>query len=55
MSIEKNQIMQRKVIAEIDAVVFGRSVPTSRIQKPRQPGAAGAVRAGTANTAAVRQ
>ena len=25
MSIEKNQIMQRKVISEIDAVVFGRS------------------------------
>ena len=45
MSIEKNQIMQRKVIAEIDAVVFGRS--------PR--GTASAVRSGTANTAAVRQ
>ena len=26
MSIEKNQIMQQKVIGEIDAVVFGRSV-----------------------------
>jgi hypothetical protein len=51
MSIEKNQIMQRKVIGEIDAVVFGRS----RIQKPRQHGAAGAARAGMANTAAVRQ
>jgi hypothetical protein len=42
--------MQRRVISEIDAVVFGRSV-----QKPRQHGAADAVRAGTANTAAVRQ
>jgi hypothetical protein len=50
MSIEKNQIMQRRVISEIDAVVFGRSV-----QKSRQHGAADAVRAGTANTAAVRQ
>jgi hypothetical protein len=55
MSIEKNQIMQRTVISEIDAVVFGRSVPASRIQKPRPHGAAGAARAGMANTAAVRQ
>ena len=54
MSIEKNQIMQGKVISEIDAVVFGRSVPASRIQKPRQHGAASAVRPATANTAAVR-
>jgi hypothetical protein len=55
MSIEKNQIMQQKVISEIDAVVFGRSAPASRAQKPRQPGAASAVGAGTASTAAVRQ
>jgi len=55
MSIEKNQIMQRKVISEIDAVVFGRSAPSSGAQKPRQPGAADAARSGTANTAAVRQ
>jgi hypothetical protein len=48
MSIEKNQIMQQKVISEIDAVVFGT-------QKPRQPRAASAARPGTANTAAVRQ
>jgi hypothetical protein len=54
MSIEKNQIMQRKVISEIDAVVFGRSVPASGAQKPRQAGAASAVRHGTASTAAVR-
>lgn len=46
MSIEKNQIMQRRVISEIDAVVFGRS--------PRQHGAPGAVRSSTANASAVR-
>ena len=55
MSIEKNQIMQRKVISEIDAAVFGRSAPSSGAQRPRQPGATGAARSGTANTAAVRQ
>jgi hypothetical protein len=54
MSIEKNQIMQRKVISEIDAVVFGRSVPASAAQKPRQHGAASTARPGTASTAAVR-
>jgi hypothetical protein len=55
MSIEKNRIMQRKVISEIDAAVFGRSVPASGVQKPRQAGAASAVRHGRASTAAVRQ
>ncbi|HMM92271.1 hypothetical protein [Bradyrhizobium sp.] len=55
MSIEKNQIMQRKVIAEIDAVVFGRSASGSGAHKPRQHGSASAGRSGTANTAAVRQ
>ena len=55
MSIEKNQIMQRKVISEIDAVVFGRSAPSSGAQRPRLPGAASAMRPGTANTAAVRR
>jgi hypothetical protein len=54
MSIEKNQIMQRKVIGEIDAVVFGGSAPSSGVQRPRQPGAAGAARSGTARAAAVR-
>jgi hypothetical protein len=54
MSIEKNRIMQRKVISEIDAVVFGRSVPASGVQKPRQAGAASAVRHGRDSTAAVR-
>jgi hypothetical protein len=53
MSIEKNRIMQRKVIAEINAVVFGRSVPGA--QKPREPGAAGVVRPGAARAAAVRE
>ncbi len=47
MSIEKNKIMQRKVIAEIDAVVFGR--------KPRESGAESAARPGRASTAAVRE
>jgi hypothetical protein len=51
MSIEKNKIMQRKVISEIDAAVFGRS----GAQKPREAGAAGAARPGTASTAAVRE
>jgi hypothetical protein len=55
LSIEKNQIMQRKVISEIDAVVFGRSVPAAGAQNPRQAGAASAVRHGTARNAAVRQ
>jgi hypothetical protein len=54
MSIDKNQIMQQKVISEIDAVVFGRPVPASGAQKPRQPGAANAARSGTASTAAVQ-
>jgi hypothetical protein len=48
MSIEKNQIMQQKVISEIDSVVLGRSV------KQPQPAGAGAVRHGTASAAAVR-
>ncbi len=47
MSIEKNKIMQRKVIAEIDAVVFGR--------KARESGAESAARPGRASTAAVRE
>jgi len=41
LSIEKNEIMQRKVISEIDAAIFGRSAPTSRAQKPRQTRSAG--------------
>jgi hypothetical protein len=53
MSIEKNQIMQRKVISEIDAVVFGRSAPAA--EKPREAGAASAARQGTASASAVRQ
>jgi hypothetical protein len=48
MSIEKNQIMQQKVISEIDSVVLGRSV------KQPQPAGAGVVRHGAASAAAVR-
>jgi hypothetical protein len=48
MSIEKNQIMQQKVISEIDAVVFGRSG-----KKPK-PAGADAVRRDAASAAAVR-
>jgi hypothetical protein len=54
MSIEKNLVMQQKVISEINAVVFGRSVPASGAQRPRQPGEASAARSGTASAAAVR-
>jgi hypothetical protein len=43
ISIEKNQIMQQKVIGAIDAVVFGRSVPASMAEKPR-PGRHGTAR-----------
>jgi len=54
ISIEKNQIMQQKVMSAIDAVVFGRSVPASGAQKSRRPGEASAEIPGTASTAAVR-
>ena len=48
MSIEKNQIMQQKVISEIDAAVFGRPG-----KKPK-PAGADAVRRDAASAAAVR-
>jgi hypothetical protein len=48
MSIEKNQIMQQKVISEIESAVLGRSV------KQPQPAGAGAVRRGAASAAVVR-
>jgi hypothetical protein len=54
LSIEKNQIMQEKVISAIDAVVFGRSITPSRAQKPRHPAEASAVRHGTASATTVR-
>ena len=54
MSIEKNEIMQQKVINEIDAVVFGRSVTTSAVQKPQQPAAVGAVSSGAARATSAR-
>jgi hypothetical protein len=49
ISIDKNLIMQQKVIGAIDAVVFGRSAPG-----PVHPGEAGAARHGTASAASVR-
>ena len=54
ISIEKNQIMQQKVVSEIDAVVFRRSATTSAAPKPQQPAAARAVRSGAARAASVR-
>jgi hypothetical protein len=51
ISIDKNEIMQQKVISEIDAVVFGRSVTTSAAPKRQQPAAVGAVRSGAARAA----
>ena len=53
MSIEKNQIMQHKVISAIDAVVFGRSEPASVAGKPR-PGNANVGRRSTAGVAKLR-
>ena len=37
LSIDKNQIMQQRVISAIDAVVFNRSTTPSAARKPRQP------------------
>ncbi len=54
MSIEKNAIMQQKVISEIDAVVFGRSITTSAAPKPHQPATVSAVSSGAARAASVR-
>ena len=56
MSIEKNQIMQRRVIAEINAAIFGKSAPALQARKPLPAGAAAsATPPGRAATAAVRQ
>ncbi len=52
MSIEKNRIMQRRVISEIRASVFGRPTPALATQNPPQIGAARS--AGTANTETAR-
>jgi hypothetical protein len=56
MSIEKNQIMQRRVIAEINAAIHGKSAPALQARKP-PPAAAAASSAppSRAATAAVRQ
>jgi hypothetical protein len=55
VSIDKNQIMQQKVISAIDAVVFKRSTTPSAARKPQQP-LANAVRhgSGTASAATAR-
>ncbi len=46
LTIDKDQIMQQRVISAIDAVVFNRSTTPSAAQKPRQP-VASAVRHGS--------
>jgi len=46
LSIDKNQIMQQRVISAIDAVVFNRPTTASAAQKPQQP-LASAVRHGS--------
>jgi hypothetical protein len=53
LTIEKSQVMQQKVIGEIDAVVFGRPAPATATQR-RQPGEASAVRSRSATSAAAR-
>jgi hypothetical protein len=53
MSIEKNQIMQRKVISEINAVILGESPPVSGAYKPR-PTNAGALPPHSADRGAAR-
>ena len=56
MSIEKNQIMQRRVIAEINAAILGKSAPAMQARKPLPAGAAAsATPPARAATAAVRQ
>jgi hypothetical protein len=57
LTIEKNQIMQQKVIGEIDAVVFGRPSPASparRRQQPSEASAATAAPRAAASAAAAR-
>jgi hypothetical protein len=54
ISIDKNQIMQQKVISAIDAVVFGRSITPSGAPKSRRPAEASAVRHGAASAATLR-
>jgi hypothetical protein len=51
LTIEKNQIMQQKVISEIDAVVFSRPTPASPTRR-RQPSEASAAGSGAAASAA---
>jgi hypothetical protein len=42
LSIDKNQIMQQKVISAIDAAVFNRPAMASAARNPQQPGMVGA-------------
>ncbi len=42
LSIDKNQIMQQKVISAIDAAVFNRPATASVIRNPLQPEASAA-------------
>ncbi|MCA6108930.1 hypothetical protein [Bradyrhizobium cenepequi] len=51
LTIDKSQIMQQKVIAEIDAVVFGRPAPAT-VRRP--PGEASPARSRSAGAAAAR-
>jgi hypothetical protein len=50
LSIDKNEMMQQKVISAIDAVVFSRGRPTTTATV--QPAAAGAVRVGATGASA---
>jgi hypothetical protein len=55
LTIDKNLIMQQKVISAVDAVVFNRSTAASAAPKPQQP-VATAVRhgSGAASAASAR-
>jgi len=57
LSIDKNQIMQQKVISAIDAAVFNRPAMASVARSPLQPEASAAKQSPAAaarNQAAVR-
>jgi len=54
LTIDKNEVMQQKVISAIDAVVFSRPTRSSVAQRPQQPEAAAAKPGLGAASAAVR-
>jgi hypothetical protein len=54
LTIEKNQIMQQKVISEIDAAVFGRPTPASPTRRRQPPSEASVAGPRAASAAAVR-